>query len=372
MADRNKLSKSPFRLSSGRSRWIFSLILLIPALFAGCAKITGDETPPGAKDPTVYVSGYYYDGTNDMPCYWKGTTRVDLPIDSALGPLGGKANAITVSEGTVYTGGVEQNEVGAFNTACYWKGTTRVDLNGALHNEGDGDGVTAIRVSDGKVYSGLTGYWNSIGTWGGAYFVDTALTIAPHLPSGTSSGVIGLDVSGGKVHLGGSDFVSGTQYGVVWIDGVATQMDTVRSQVYGIKVSDGIVYAAGYRFDSGVGNIVPCYWKGATRVNLPCDVSGDSRAYAIDVADGTAYTAGVYRSAQTNAYVACYWKGDVRTDLPGDSGHGNGIAVYKGVAYTAGYYQSGYDNVACYWKGTTRVDLPGLGGCATGIVVVEE
>jgi hypothetical protein len=352
---------------------------LLIALLAGCAKSTGgseDETPTTPttpKEPAVYVSGYYYDGTNTMPCYWKGTTRVDLPIDPALGPAGGKAKAIAVSEGTVYTGGVEQNEVGAFNTACYWKNTTRVDLQGALpgDGEGDGDGITAIRVSDGKVYSGLTGYWNSIKTWAGAYLVDTTITIAPHLPSGTDSGVVGLDVSDGKVYLGGCDSVSGTTYGVVWIDGVATQMDTVRSQVYGIKVSDGIVYAAGYRFDSGVGNLVPCYWKGTTRVDLPCDVSGDSRAYRIDVVDGAAYTVGVYRSAQPDAYVACYWKGDVRTDLPGDWGQGYGIAVYKGVVYTAGTI--GYaDPVACYWAGTTRVDLPGLGGCATGIVVVEE
>jgi hypothetical protein len=30
---------------------------------------------------TVYTSGFYSDGTKDIPCYWTGTTRTDLAGD---------------------------------------------------------------------------------------------------------------------------------------------------------------------------------------------------------------------------------------------------------------------------------------------------
>ncbi|GHV85471.1 hypothetical protein AGMMS50230_10790 [Spirochaetia bacterium] len=27
----------------------------------------------------VYTAGSYFDGSNIKPCYWQGTTRIDLP-----------------------------------------------------------------------------------------------------------------------------------------------------------------------------------------------------------------------------------------------------------------------------------------------------
>jgi hypothetical protein len=349
---------------------VASIAVAAIALCPSCSSGSGGETPGAPKEPAVYVSGYYIDGSNPVPCYWKGTTRTDLPVDPALGISGGKANAIAVSGGTVYAGGVQLN-ASAVGTPCYWTGTTRVDLYG------DGAGVKAIRVSGGKVYSALTGYWDSIEGDGGAYFVDSTLNIAPHLPSGTGNSVCCLDIEDGKVYLGGYEYVSGNTRGALWVDGAPTQLDAAQSTVYGLKASGGIAYAVGVREVVDVGNMA-CCWKGATSFDLPCEDTAYPRASGVDVVDGTAYTVGWYMRSNPGAMsstVACYWTDAARTDLPGDSGEGNAIAVYGGTVYSAGYYNDGAKDVACYWRGTDRVELSGsgTGGCyATGIALVEE
>jgi hypothetical protein len=54
-----------------------------------------------AQSPVnVYTAG----ANDDKPCYWRGTTRIDLPIPSGFS--GGSAFAITVTaDRTVYTAG---------------------------------------------------------------------------------------------------------------------------------------------------------------------------------------------------------------------------------------------------------------------------
>ncbi len=73
-----------------------------------------------------YVSGYYLVPGKEtyIPCYWRGTKRVDLPRP---GKNDGDANAIAVVKAEVFTAGTYCIE-GTTRAACYWTGTKRHDL----------------------------------------------------------------------------------------------------------------------------------------------------------------------------------------------------------------------------------------------------
>jgi two-component system phosphate regulon response regulator PhoB len=72
-------------------------------------------------DGTVYTAGYYTKGGVEKPCYWRDTTIIDLPLPSNSG--GGSVNAIAITaDGTVYTAGENDGK------PCYWQGTTKIDL----------------------------------------------------------------------------------------------------------------------------------------------------------------------------------------------------------------------------------------------------
>jgi hypothetical protein len=116
-----------------------------------------------------------------------------------------------------------------------------------------------------------------------------------------------------------------------------------------------------------------CYWKGTERTDLPDPGSGWSTSYGIDVSGGVVYTAGFYNDGVINA---CYWEGTTRRDLPGDganSSYAYSIQVSGGIVYVAGYYSDGETNLPCLWEGTTRIDLPkaAYDSQATGIDVLD-
>jgi hypothetical protein len=118
-----------------------------------------------------------------------------------------------------------------------------------------------------------------------------------------------------------------------------------------------------------------CYWKGTERTDLPSPGSGWSISYGIDVSGGVVYTAGFYNDGIINA---CYWEGTTRRDLPGDGANSSfaySIKASGGIAYVAGYYSDGETNIPCYWKDGIRADLPlpegSLFGEARGIAVVD-
>jgi len=343
---------------------------LFMTLLAGCAQ-------PGGSGPTgptlgVFTSGYYNNGSMDLPCYWKGTTRVDLPIDPAVAPFGGHANAIAVSGGTVYTAGYQE---GGDEAACYWAGTTRIDMGGSKAN--------AIRVVDGTVYTAIEGDWYTPSFYYGAkYGTGTTLTALPGIdpPAGSTNlyagdfFAYGIDVAGGIVYTSGycRDGTGGF-VACYWTGTTRTDIPEGDSTT-AISVSGGQVYTSG-SYWSGTTEI-PCYWTGTVVTDLPSGGAHNGIAQAIEVAGGTVYTAGYCTNGSRD--IPCYWTGTVRTDLPDDGTHGaraQGIAVLGGVVYTAGYYNDGSNDIPCYWKGATRVELPRDGinnAYATGIVVVEE
>lgn len=362
----------------------------IPTLFAGCSSGIGPETPAAPKSYKVYISGYSVvsRGEGDVshyPCYWDGESRIALPGDS---DDVGRALAIAASGGSVYLAGnigtidYDENEGGA----CYWKDGMRTDIQG---NE-----AVAIFVEGGKVYAAVRGSWENVLVNGVLSNVYNAVYVAgavsplpgPGAIEGTSpqryqeTVISGIAVSGGvpfAVGYGGSDI--GT-VPCCW-DGTTVNQALVAAKgfAYGACAAGASVYTVGCYID-GDNKHLPCYWKGVDRIALPIE-AGDSGAHAkgIKVVDGVVYTAG-YRfigDEYTGTKIPCYWIGTTRKDLPiGDSLYGEavGLEVGDGVVYTVGYYDDGSKYVSCYWKGDTRVDLAGDGdyAFATGIALIEE
>ncbi|HPB48230.1 MAG TPA: hypothetical protein PLX16_06410, partial [Exilispira sp.] len=62
----------------------------------------------------IYVAGYYYNGTNNIACYWKNGSKTGLSAGNAS-----EANSIYLSGSDIYVAGYYNN--GSNNIACYWK-----------------------------------------------------------------------------------------------------------------------------------------------------------------------------------------------------------------------------------------------------------
>ena len=77
---------------------------------------------------TVYAAGYYTDYTVNVPCYWEGTNKHDLP--SSAESNGGYATSIAVAGGTVYAAGIDTSGADNKEVACSWVGSQRSELPG--------------------------------------------------------------------------------------------------------------------------------------------------------------------------------------------------------------------------------------------------
>lgn len=94
-----------------------------------------------------YIAGSVGTDSSEKPCYWiqtNGLPRTDLDIGTNYG----EALAIKVAGNVVYTAGWYNDGSGSGDIPCLWKGTTRIDLPKAQYDSH----ATGIDVLDGKAY----------------------------------------------------------------------------------------------------------------------------------------------------------------------------------------------------------------------------
>ena len=123
---------------------------------------------------TIYTAGYYRGDDKYIACYWTGTTIFDLPVPAGAEDSWALAIAAD-SGGAIYIAGSYINNNGIvfpYRNPCYWTGTTRTDLPVPAGYDGT---VGSITISGGTVYTG-GGYFYSTGKEGLYYWRGTTRT----------------------------------------------------------------------------------------------------------------------------------------------------------------------------------------------------
>ncbi len=334
------------------------LVFALSASFNGCGNSGNFNTsngPLAAKQylarSNQYFAGYYNDGSKDIPCYWSGKTRIDLPVPSDGSDEGFALSPAILSGDTVYIAGNYFN--GSRWIPCYWAGGARIDLQSGSNFHAI---ATSISVFRGTAYTAgyyFDGFKDVPCYWAGTSRTDL-MGDGTHDAYATSIAVVD-----GTVYTAGYYFDGSKNVPCYWVGTVRTDLPgngTKEAFAFSITVSDDAVFTAGHYFD-GLRNI-PCYWIGNTRIDLSTDGAHDAYVSSIAVSNGNVYTAGFYYN-DTKA-VPCFWTNTIRTDLPT---YGSiydkavSIVVSGSTIYTAGSCYDGSKNIPCYWIGTTRSDL---------------
>jgi hypothetical protein len=271
---------------------------------AYCVALSGD---------TVYVGGYYHDGTNYFPCVWVDGVRADLEAFGA--PQAGMVKAIAVSGTTVYAAGQAWDVANTAYVAGYWTFngstwtwtalTTVAGIVNAITLDGTGSPLFA---GDTTVATKTTACW-----W------DT--TPAEHvcfLPgTATSSSVYGMAWnSGTESYLVGYYSISPDSYPCFWTTGgVRAEMTTpaIPDRVNAVAISGSDIYMAGWCIISGT--YTPGYWKGIQWHACKIDGPGFNFATAMTLSGSTVCIAGQYDKSGTTT--GCFWAGNDRFDVAG-------------------------------------------------------
>ena len=348
---------------------IFGLMVLLGVflpVFAltTCDNGTGDDgSGQGSGSQSgVYTAGYYTQSGIAKACYWKNTSRVDLPVPA--GAASSRALAITVVNGVVYTAGYYDQ--GGYK-ACYWTGTTRTDLPATGTSR-----ARAITVAGATVYT--AGEYTSNGAcyWKGNQRVD-------YTTVGTENQVNAITVAGGVVYTVGNYFQSVGLYlqslTCLWTGTERTAIINHGSWAHGngwfIDPSNRDVYTASLTSSS---NACVCKNDNIINLTLPGSASGDSEASAVTYDGVAVYSAGYYTTSGKKT--VCYWKG-LEMPVPLEVPAGAEVDVYStrsitasnSKPYTAGSYTAGSIKKACYWTGDTRTDLPVSDGSSEAISI---
>ena len=316
------------------------LLALLAALLIG---LTGCSSDPDDTPyiPTVYVAGYYNNGSLDIACYWVDGERKHLDNPGAGNY---KAYAITVANGSVYTAG-EYDKGGDNWAACYWKDSKKVkDLPGDYTEIQD---ITVVEVgATHTVYVTGREYEDYTDTYYGCYWEDGVRDFISLAFANVNAVTVAAD---GTVYAAGDHLKDTDWVAYWWKDGnLQPDLSTDVSRVdYIAVVNQGgspTVYAAG-EDSAGV-----CSWVDGESTTL----QGDGISInAISGSGGKAYVSGTYYDAEHDTYRVCYWENGDLKPLPGNYAWANGIAASGGKAYVSGsYYDSDKDlNIACYWVG---------------------
>jgi hypothetical protein len=123
--------------------------------------------------------------------------------------------------------------------------------------------------------------------------------------------------------------------------------------------AEGRPHAAGFSLTEEGVKLVPCYWAGGARFDLPGGEAG--AALAIFVSRRAVYTAGYHWTG--SRYVPCYWIGTTRTDLPCGAGGGEASALF--VSGSSVWLAGSDGGAPCFWQGSTETTLTGHGEVAS-------
>jgi hypothetical protein len=344
----------------------YRIILLSAFLlaFAAC------KSPPPSNTPTrfistpnllelpdfLYVVGYITEDDYRKPCYWYGTSRIDIAY--------GAPQAIIVVDGTVYIAGciVGENrrlfQWSNFFKPCYWKDMNRIDIPFPPKAINEGMAL-AITVADGTVYTAGTQYDSNVHSLP-CYWQDTTMTVLTVPTEAIFSQANTIAVVNGIVYTAGSysmptryfrqtDFMDTTDTGYGYYTISFNPADNEAVFAYPVK-----------SIDTGIP--LPCYWQGAKRTDLPIPSGYGGSVNAMTIVDDTVYTAGCYYDYTRDSQWSCYWQGTKRIYLSVPEGATNpvvnAISVINGIVYTTGYYRYGKSWKFCYWQDMERIDIP--------------
>jgi hypothetical protein len=180
-----------------------------------------------AGDGSAYCVGQMQVSGVWQPYYWKATSSTPGGTATALSALGGSADAVAISSGSVYIVGSVVNSSGV-TVPCYWKDGARIDLSPERSFGGE---AAALTFADGLLY--IAGYTKDTAVNGEVpcYWKMAASTTRVDLPVGQPRGMTsGIAVSGGTVYVSG---------------------------YYGPDIDTAPAYP------------VPCFWRNGVRTNIP-------------------------------------------------------------------------------------------------------
>jgi hypothetical protein len=273
-------------------------------------------------------------GTSGLPCYWKNGVKTTL--SQRVGCLYTIANGMSIEGGDIYISGTCQLSASS-SIACFWKNGDRVDLppfNPNYLSEG-----LCMTVSGSDIYT--AGHTNNVTSSVPCYWKNNKRIDLPQLSATSySQSVAAIGVSGSSVFCAG--YCYDTTYKerpCVWIDSVMTQLITPASSSYygnaaGMCIDGAVLHFAGTLVDTSTSHYVPYYLNknGATITGpnlLPLGAYGytDGKAYGISVSGGFVYIAGYVWKGTTIS--PAYWENTlgsfVITVLPGSSSFPNGV-----------------------------------------------
>jgi hypothetical protein len=287
-------------------------------------------------DTTYIPKGNYYDGTKMVACYWTITgssAPVKTDLSGGSGWTSTDAESGIVDGGVIYTCGYWTD--GTNYTPCYWKisqaGTSRIDFSGETSTGGPAfiegmwiDGSTILAV--GHRYSGtqkILCYWID--------GVATDLPVPVLQPSDWRCMADQIIVSNSVMYCVGTCWDGAKYVPRIWAKSGSTMTwtdlpgDGTHNTVgWGTDFASAEKYTSGYREDGS--KTIACYWANAVLHDLPddsVDMSHFAFAGGFYPVDSDLYiTGGTWDGTKQ---VPCYWKisGSVvtRHDLPGDGIH---------------------------------------------------
>lgn len=267
-------------------------------------------SPVVVAGSSILVPGFYNDGTKNIACTWNNGVRTDL-AGGGLATDSSFALAIAEDGGTVYTAGYysDSSATPTKNVPCYWNGSSRVDLP-CTATQGYAFGIA---VSGGTVYCAGS-YYSGSGDVP-QLWTNTAPTNLPGLLTPSVGDATSVIVSGSTVIVGGMVGNGTEDVPCIWTGTTLSTLPmvgpAVGGQVCALAMVDGTLYAGGNLWSSGLD--VPCWWSGGVCTTLPVITNG--LVEAIQVVQGSVICAGYYTTSN-DVTTPCLWQSGDRTDLP--------------------------------------------------------